>query len=116
MIRQIVRDRASAHHHLVSFFIIRLVLGFFEYGILAFFVLNILDYPPLTSQTILIFCLALIPESISAVEQAYMMSHGQFGIPSISNISSGLFKLIAGAIAIKPECKSVRLGLDLGYG
>jgi O-antigen/teichoic acid export membrane protein len=100
MVRQVARDRSTSSRYFGAFLALRFLLATGLYGALVLVVRSMLRYAPITTGTILIVGLSLVPDSLGNVGQALLTAHERFETPVKAATLATFVKLAGGAAAL----------------
>jgi O-antigen/teichoic acid export membrane protein len=99
MIRELARNKSLSHKYLSNSAIIKVILSFLTFGILAL-VVNIIDYNPLVSNIIYLITLSVIITSFSGILSSIFQAEEKMEYLSLANILSSIILLSGTLIGI----------------
>jgi O-antigen/teichoic acid export membrane protein len=96
MTREIARNKSLSDKYISNASVIKVILAFLTFGLLALAV-NIINYSPLISDIIYIITLSVIITSFSGILTSFFQAHEKMEYISVSNILSSVI-LLSGTI------------------
>lgn len=96
LVKELTMRRNAGAHYLVNYLFLRFLLAVGTYGILFSALALVIPYEPYTRSVIYILMLAVFPEAIFSICQAFFESHEKLGPPALAATTSSFVKLGAG--------------------
>lgn len=110
--REISRDKSKTGEYLGNLFLIKIILGFLTFGLIAIAV-NLLDYPFQTIMVVYILGISVIITNFTAILNSVFQAHEKLEYQSIGQISNSIFLFVGILIAIYLGLNI--LGISLAY-
>lgn len=96
LIRELSPRRDQGKKYLINYVAIRATMAIIAYALLLLLLSTNIPYSPETRLIIRIFSLALLPEAIFSICEAFFTAYDRLWAPMISSVLSGSIKLIGG--------------------
>ncbi len=110
--REISRDKSKTSEYLGNLFLIKIILGFLTFGLIAISV-NLLNYPFQTIMVVYIIGISVILNNFTAIFNSVFQAHEKLEYQSIGQISNSIFLFVGILVAIYLELNI--LGISWAY-